>query len=282
MACRSVTSPCAVVRVDDVRHPAARRVRDVLRSGRRAFVVDDEAPIAHVLAAGVELAGVYATTGEEEVLHRITRASGAPGYLLGTALAQQLLGSGKTARVFALARHGRAPTLADVTARGGDVVVLDGVRIPGNLGAVVRSACAFDAAGVVLLDSDLTSVLDRRLVRASRGLVATIPVVLSDPATLLAHLAEHEIEVVGLDAAALEPLVAIAGTPQRLALLLGSERRGASPAMTAGARRVRVPMPGAVDSLNVSVAAALALYQRQLADGPASTAGSGRNAATVA
>lgn len=278
----SVTSTHGVEQVSDLRHPAARRVRDVLRSGRRAFVVDDEDPIAQVLAAGVGLDGVYATVGEEQALHRIARASGAPGYLLDAGLAQQLLGGGKPARVFALARHRRAATLADVTARGGDVVVLDGVRIPGNIGAVVRSACAFDAAGVVLLDSGLTSVLDRRLVRASRGLVTTMPVVLSDPATLLAHLAEHEIALVGLDAAAPEELVAIAETPHRLALLLGSERHGPSDAMTAGARRVRVPMPGAVDSLNVSVAAALALYQRQLADDPPSSARSARNAATVA
>lgn len=150
--------------------------------------------------------------------------------------------------------------------RPGDVVVLDGVRLVGNIGAVTRSAAAFGAAGVVLVDSGLVSTLDRRLVRASRGLVLALPVVLAGRRETSRALARAGIPVATLSPDAPAPLRAVRDVRRRVALVLGGERRGVDPDRWGrGGLRLTIPMTGDVESLNVSVAAALALYERQAA-----------------
>ncbi|WP_424935216.1 MULTISPECIES: TrmH family RNA methyltransferase [Bacteria] len=254
--------------IDDPRHPLVRRVADVLRSAvsrPRTLIVDDEENIAQALASGVQLDALYAVPGvaaaEAEGLR--ARTPSTPLHLVADGVMRSLFKTEKRARLFALARAPRPTTWQDVAARDGDVVVLDGVRIAGNIGAIIRSARAFDAAGIVLVDSGLTTVFDRRLIRASRGLTFSIPILLATGAELAGHLRAAGIPLVGLAADGAAPLPAIAEAPERIALLMGSERTGASPELDALAeRRYRVPMSEGVESLNVSVAAGIALYER--------------------
>jgi TrmH family RNA methyltransferase len=137
------------------------------------------------------------------------------------------------------------------------VVVLDGVQDPGNGGAIVRSAEAFGATGVVFL-------------RASAGSVFRVPMVTGlEERALLAALDPHEIETYALaPGGAIE--IAQCHFERPCALVVGSEGRGVSEGLRAKAIGVRIPTV-AVESLNAAMAAGIALYEarrKRVADEP--------------
>jgi RNA methyltransferase, TrmH family len=170
--------------------------------------------------------------------------------------------------VAALARRARwsLGPLAAAT-RAAPLVLLDGPRQPGNVGAVVRVAAGLGAAGVVS-----TGTLDPwhpAVVRGGAGLHYAVPVLrLSDGL--------GAVEDGPADLAALEgPLVALDATgrdargftiPDNAVLAFGSERRGLSPQVRARADElVALPMQPGVASYNLATAVAMALYQWLLA-----------------
>jgi TrmH family RNA methyltransferase len=245
------------------RHPATRRVADVLRGAanlnQRTIVVDDAENIAAALRAGIRLDSLY-VCDPADLPDDLDVPDDTPRYVVPADVGKSLFKAEKRTRVFALAHRPRPVRLDDLPTTG-DLVVLDGVRLAGNIGAIVRTAVAFDAAGVVLIDSGLTTPLDRRLVRASRGLVFALPVLLADPDALLAHLARTVTPLVGMSAHAGQPLSDLASLPGPAAIVMGSERRGASSALDAHTTAwYRIDTNPQVESLNVSVATALALY----------------------
>jgi tRNA G18 (ribose-2'-O)-methylase SpoU len=103
---------------------------------------------------------------------------------------------------------------------------------------------------------------DRRLIRASRGCVFRLPVVPATRSELLHWCSAHEVDLVVTSPHAGTSVRALAAHPRRLALVFGSERHGCSLQLTqAAAMSVRIPT-SAVESLNVSAAAGIALYAR--------------------
>lgn len=254
--------------VDSLRHPVARRIGDVLRSRSprpRVFLLDDAQNIEQAVACGVELDSVYATRAAAHLLPTLAGVTpDVPTHVVDEGVARHLFAEQRSARVFALARAPRPARLRDLRRDVGDIVILDGVRLVGNIGAITRTACALGAAGVILVDSGLRSILDRRLVRASRGLVFALPVVLADRAECADFLRDEQLTAVSLEADAVEPLAEIRGGHERLALILGGERGGVSRVLSGlTAHRYAIPMTGDVESLNVSVTAGIALYEHR-------------------
>ncbi|MDR2253740.1 MAG: NshR/TsnR family 23S rRNA methyltransferase [Bifidobacteriaceae bacterium] len=253
-------SPSAVQRLFDlVRHP---------RQAAKQIVLEDDALIANAITAGVEVAEVYAETGHglAPSLVAACQAAGVPIRSVAPADAARVFKIDKRARVFAVAKLPSRPArLADIP-RDGDIVVLDGVRIAGNIGAIIRSAYALGAAGVILVDSDLPSAWDRRLLRASRGHVFALPTVLATAAEAAAHLADQGVLVAAFDADGAQRIADITAVRGPAALIFGSERRGPSPAFAEAADlRVAIPMRPGAESLNVSVAVGIALQARNSA-----------------
>ena len=146
---------------------------------------------------------------------------------------------------------------------GRRVVALDGVEDPRNLGAIARVAEAAGATGLVVTDRR-SPPLGPVAARASAGALEWLPV-LSVPnlARALEALKEAGLWVVAADAGAGESLF---GMPDRLlrgdlVILLGAEGRGLRPSIRGQADHlVRIPMFGRVESLNVSTAAAVLLF----------------------
>ncbi|MDO5646249.1 MAG: TrmH family RNA methyltransferase [Dermabacter sp.] len=255
--------------LDDARHPAVRRVADVLRSRSTkptVFVLDDPENIEQAVVSGIALDSVYVTSSMiERGLSVSAGVSGdVPLYVLADALVRELFGEQKSARVFALAHAPRPTRLHDLVGADGDVMVLDGVRIVGNIGATTRTACALGASGLILINSGLRTTLDRRLIRASRGLVFAMPVIIASHAECLDFLHRERLKVATLSADAAEPLSAIRSVAERLALVVGSERAGVSAELDGFTTyRYAIPMSPSVESLNVSVAAGIALYEHR-------------------
>lgn len=252
----------------DPKDARLRKVRELLKGknkASRAIIVDDEENLLAALAAGVELFTVF--HGEDAELPAALAAA-LPAdqdvQVVSTHAAKELFGVERRSRIFALARRPKPLTVAEVLEHPGDVLVLDGVKLMGNIGAITRSARALGAAGLVLVDADLASVTDRRLIRASRGMVFSLPVALASADDVAAQLAEAGVPLVSLDLGSEKALHSVAEIPGRVALLLGSEKHGPSARLAETAEHtVSITIHPEVESLNVSVSAALALYERR-------------------
>jgi len=139
-----------------------------------------------------------------------------------------------------------------------DAVLLDGVQDPGNLGSLLRSAAA---AGVrqVLLSPGCAAAWSPKVLRAGQGAHFILDV--HEEADLANFMASYRgtTAVTCLDGST--PLFS-ANWQGPLAWIFGAEGLGVRPALVAAAGlRVRIPMPGAVESLNVGAAAAICLFE---------------------
>lgn len=155
----------------------------------------------------------------------------------------------------------RYAELAELRATGGLIVLLDGVEDPHNLGAVIRTAEAAGAAGVVIPGRRAAGVT-AAVVRVSAGAALMVPVVrVANIGQTVETLGRAGYETVGLDQDAQNPLeTGSAGRP--MALVLGAEGRGLSRLVAARCQTLaRLPMAGRVGSLNASVAAGIAIYK---------------------
>ena len=144
------------------------------------------------------------------------------------------------------------------------VVILHEVADPGNAGTVIRTA---DAAGadVVVFSGASVDVHNGKCVRASAGSLWHLPVVVGAPlAEVLNELRRHQVQVLATSGAGeddLDDLLDGGLLAGPTAWLFGTEARGLPPEVLAVAdRRVRIPMHGRAESLNVATAAGVCLY----------------------
>ena len=140
------------------------------------------------------------------------------------------------------------------------VLVVEGVEKPGNLGAMLRTADAAGADAVVAVDP-VTDWRNPNVIRASKGTVFTVPVATADVEAMVSWCLAHGIPLVVStpEADRLHTEVDYTGP---VALVVGSEKHGATKGLLSAADvRVRIPMAGRADSLNVATAAAVVLYE---------------------
>ncbi len=141
-----------------------------------------------------------------------------------------------------------------------NIIVIDGLENPGNVGTILRTADAAGFDAVIAVDLK-THINGSKCVSASRGMVFQIPVLETDCETAIAGLAEAG-------------YVIYLGEPEegerydqtvyaeKCALVVGSERFGVNDRWFSGPhRRVYIPMSGSMSSLNVGVAASILMYE---------------------
>lgn len=141
------------------------------------------------------------------------------------------------------------------------LVVLDGIEDPHNVGAILRTVDAAGAHGVVR-QARHAARLDGAAAKASAGAIAHVQVAtVVNIARAIGELKDAGVWTVGLDAGAAEAYDAVDFT-QPTALVLGAEGQGLRRLVRESCDRLAsVPMHGHVDSLNVSVAAAVVLFE---------------------
>ncbi len=152
-----------------------------------------------------------------------------------------------------------APGIEDL-APSGIVLVLDQITDPHNVGAILRTAAAFAVVAIVTTarhSPEATGVL----AKSASGALELVPIVIAQNlAHAMAALKQRGFLIVGLDSEAADDLAA-ASLSAPLALVLGAEGKGLRQRTRANCDRLaRLDLPGAIKSLNVSNAAALALY----------------------
>jgi tRNA G18 (ribose-2'-O)-methylase SpoU len=151
------------------------------------------------------------------------------------------------------------PAVASVLGAAPRVVVLEDLVDHTNVGAIFRSAAALGWDGV-LVTARCGDPLYRRAVRTSMGAVFTVPWTRIDDGAGIDAIREAGFTVLALTPDGDDDIASVAPAERR-ALVVGTEGAGVSAAWRAAAdRRVRIPMHAGIDSLNVSTAAAIALY----------------------
>jgi RNA methyltransferase, TrmH family len=216
------------------------------------------------LNAGVSVESVYigadalSATGVRESVQR-AMAAGARAFELAPGVLERVAVTVTPQPVLSVVRTPTA-TLDDVVDSELVLVCVD-VRDPGNAGALIRSADASGAGGVVCCDGTVDP-FNPKTVRASAGSVLHLPVVTGvDSESTLDWLVSRGFTLRGA--------VAHAGTPHtevdwalRSALVLGNEASGLADSMTRRlSELVTVPMVGSAESLNVAIAGAVMCFE---------------------
>lgn len=140
------------------------------------------------------------------------------------------------------------------------IMVLESVEKPGNLGAVLRSADAAAADAVIICDP-LTDLYNPNLIRASIGAIFTVPVIVCSSEEAIAWLQKggYSLLTAQLQDSKLYYDTDMTGPT---AIVMGTESTGLSDIWRqAATAHIRIPMLGRLDSLNVSVSAAILLFE---------------------
>lgn len=140
------------------------------------------------------------------------------------------------------------------------IIIAESVEKPGNLGAILRTADAAHVDAVVVCDPRV-DVWNPNVIRASRGAVFTVPTVEADSPNALAWLRSNKIRVLAATPSA-EVSYTDVNLKKSIALAVGTEDEGLTDFWMQNADiQVKIPMMGKVNSLNVSIAAALITYE---------------------
>ncbi len=253
-------------RLGDYLHLREPSRRMGLERSRGIFVVEGRLSIEMLLRSPYAVRSLLVA---EEHLARIAGIDGlhdhdVPVFTMPARAMEQVTGVHFHRGVLAVAERPAPRPVAQLVEGARRLLVLEAVNDHENIGALFRNAAAFGVDGVVL-DPTTTDPLYRRSTRVSLGHVLHVPFARVDDGAWPAAI--DDLRDAGFVTVALTPERSaetlgrlVADPPPRLALLLGAEGPGLTPAaLAATQRRVRIPMAADVDSVNVATAAAIAL-----------------------
>jgi RNA methyltransferase, TrmH family len=142
-----------------------------------------------------------------------------------------------------------------------NIMILDEVRDPGNVGTIIRTADACGLDGIIL-SQGCVDLYNSKTLRATMGSIFHIPIVTDvDIVELIDKLKSIDTEVLGADPHSNISCIDIE-RQQRTAIVIGNEANGLKDEVkTATTRNITIPMPGMAESLNAGVAAAILMYE---------------------
>lgn len=245
-----------------ISNPRIQQLRDVLRAPEEhtVFAAEGVRAAEEALRAGVAVETVFYSSKLEETPRGLTlleslQERGAESLQVAASLLDRVSAVERSQGIAALVRK-PSWTPADLTRTKRPVLLLDGVRDPGNAGTILRIADAF-ALGGVGMSLDTVGLFNDKVVRSAMGAVFRVPAVRLPIETLVAALANEGYRIMRAEADGAVPLRTLEpGRPT--AVVLGNEGHGISPATAALVKEgVRIDMPGQAESLNVAVTAGI-------------------------
>ena len=247
-----------------IKHLLLLQQKSAQRKAEGIFVVEGRREVEHCLEAGFRLRTVF-------VCEEISSPSPPPNLpLRGEAsfevipvsrnVYERIAYRGGTEGIVAVVEE-RKTKLSDLKLSPSPlIVVLESVEKPGNLGAVLRSADAAGADAVVVCDP-LTDLYNPNLIRSAVGALFTVPCVACSTDECIAFFKERGIQIL---TAQLQDSKLYYDTPMTgpTAIVMGTEATGLTDQWREAAdAHIRIPMLGRLDSLNVSVSAAILLFE---------------------
>ena len=225
------------------------------------FVVEGRRELSHCLEAGFKPRSLFICP---EILRRDAcrelEQAGCPIVEIPAFLYEKVAYRGRTEGVIGVMEC-HSHSLEDLHLKEDPlVIVLESVEKPGNLGAVLRSADAAGADAVIVCDP-LTDLYNPNLIRSSIGGIFTVPVAAASSEEAIRWLKERGIRIL---TAQLQDSLPYYDTDMKTgtAIVMGTEATGLTPLWRQAAdAHIMIPMLGRLDSLNVSVSAAILLYE---------------------
>ena len=226
-----------------IKHVVALQQKSSLRREEGLFVVEGQREIEHCKACGYEVV--------EEYIRDVN---------VTPQVYEKMAYRGSTEGHIAVVRC-REHTLAKLQLKENPlIVVLESVEKPGNLGAILRSA---EAAGIdaLIVCDPLTDMYNPNVIRASIGGVFCVPTAVCTSQECIAFLKQHSIKILTAQLQDSYEYYDYDMT-QGTAIVMGTESTGLTNQWREAAdAHIRIPMLGRLDSLNVSVSAAILMYE---------------------
>ena len=226
-----------------IKHVVALQQKSSLRREEGLFVVEGQREIEHCKACGYEIVEEYVLN--ENVTPQVY---------------EKMAYRGSTEGIIAVAKC-KEHSLAKLQLKENPlIVILESVEKPGNLGAILRSAEASGVDAVIVCDP-LTDMYNPNLIRASIGGVFCVPTAVCSSEECIAFLKERGISIL---TAQLQDSYEYYDYDMRsaTAIVMGTESTGLTDQWRQAAdAHIRIPMLGRLDSLNVSVSAAILMYE---------------------
>lgn len=250
--------------ITSAQNPRVKRVLALQQKSqeRRAagrFVVEGKRELAHCLEAGLSVECAFVQQDMPGAAS-LPLPPGTPVFPVSARVYERMAYRGGTEGVMAVVES-RTTALADLRLGSNPlIVVLESVEKPGNLGAVLRSADAAQADAVIVCDP-MTDLYNPNLIRSSTGAVFSVPCVACTSPQCIRFLKERGIQIL---TAQLQDSRLYYDTPmqQGTAIVMGTESTGLTDVWREAAdAHIRIPMLGRLDSLNVSVSAAILLFE---------------------
>jgi TrmH family RNA methyltransferase len=243
-----------------------RRLRDRRHRDRSGLMsIEGFAEFRLAWAAGIEIRRLYLCPDflkpEERSLVDDLRSAGVPLVSVAPGIMEKLSYRDHPDGWFCVASQ-PGQRLTDFPEPGGRglYLVAEDLEKPGNLGAILRSADAAGAAGVIVSDGR-TDLSNPNVVRASKGVNFSVPCAAASNEEAANWLSARSIPVAVADPAGEDDLWTI-DLPNPLAVVLGAEHEGISGFWRERADiRINIPMEGRVNSINVAQAATIIMYE---------------------
>ena len=234
-----------------IKHVVALQQKSSLRREEGLFVVEGQREIEHCIACGYEVVELFVLDGlDVERDH----------FVVTPQVYEKMAYRGSTEGMIGVARC-KEHRLKNLHLKENPLlVVLESVEKPGNLGAILRTA---EAAGIdaLIVCDPLTDLYNPNVIRASIGGVFSVPTVVCNSKECIAFLKEHQIRIL---TAQLQDSYEYYDYDMRhaTAIVMGTESTGLTNIWREAAdAHIRIPMLGRLDSLNVSVSAAILMYE---------------------
>ena len=238
-----------------VKHVVALQQKSSLRREEGLFVVEGQREIEHCIACGYEVVEMFVC---EELHSRVGSCC-----VISKAVYEKMAYRGSTEGIIAVAKckmH-RLSNLLPLTSNLSPlIIVLERVEKPGNLGAILRTA---EAAGVdaVIVCDPLTDMYNPNLIRASIGGVFSVSTAVCTSEECITFLKANGIKILTAQLQDSYEYYDYDMT-QGTAIVMGTESTGLTQQWREAAdAHIRIPMLGRLDSLNVSVSAAILMYE---------------------
>lgn len=236
-----------------VKHVVALQQKSSLRREEGLFVVEGQREIEHCIACGYEIAELF-------VLDSLDYSGDIPPTLVTPQVYEKMAYRGSTEGIIAIAKA-KSHRLDNLRLpKNPLIVVLESVEKPGNLGAVLRTAEAAHVDAVIVCDP-LTDLYNPNVIRASIGGIFSVPTATCSSEECIAFLKERGVRILTAqlqDAYDYYDYDMACAT----AIVMGTESTGLTDIWRQAADvHIRIPMLGRLDSLNVSVSAAILMYE---------------------
>ena len=233
-------------------------------SGDTRILIDGSREISRALQAGLAIEELYHCTAllEENsgTLLNDAASRGAQMIEVPDGVFEKIRYGDRTSGLVAVAQRPHKKLVDLKLSAAPLIAVMEHVGKPGNLGAILRSADGAGVEAVLVVESEI-DVYGPNVIRASIGTIFSVPVMVLTTEEALTFLNERKIQIVAASPDGVTDYTEI-NYRMPTAFVLGAEDRGLSSKWrTEQVRRVKIPMRGIADSLNVSTAAALLFYE---------------------